>query len=346
MSRKDHHQKVRVALWGLGAMGASIARIMADRRNLEIVGAIDLDESRIGKDLGNVIGLGRALGIPVSGKPDPVLRKGPDIILQATGSFLEQVGPQIIQGLEAGCNLISIAEEMTYPWATDAGLAERIHAMAVDAGLRVLGSGVNPGFIMDTLPLILSAVCTRVDKFEIRRVNDLSAFGRTVMRTQGVGLTGEAFRRGLEKGVVVGHVGFPQSIHLIASALGWPIDEIRETRSPIISSVKRKTDHVEVEPGQVAGCRHIARGFSNGIERIVLDHPQQVRPEAESLETGDYIRLRGEPDISLRIKPEIAGGTATAAIAVNLIPRVLESRPGLLCMTDVKIPVINGVRTS
>lgn len=339
----NHHQTVRVALWGLGAMGASIARILAERANIEIVGAIDLNPSRIGKDLGDVIGLGRELGIRVSGKPEPVLRKAPEIILQATGSFLEQVGPQIIQALEFGCNLISIAEEMTYPWVTDAALAERIHAMAVDADLRVLGSGVNPGFVMDTLPLILSAVCTRVERFEIRRVNDLSAFGETVMRTQGVGLSEEEFRRGLEEGAVVGHVGFPQSIHLMAAALGWPIDEIRESRSPIISSVRRKTAYVEVEPGQVAGCRHVARGFSKGNERIVLDHPQQVRPEAENQDTGDYIRLRGEPEIALTIKPEVAGGTATAAIAVNLIPRVLESRPGLLCMTDLKIPVVNGV---
>ncbi|HWJ03170.1 MAG TPA: NADP-binding protein, partial [Verrucomicrobiae bacterium] len=131
---------------------------------------------------------------------------------------------------------------------------------------------------------------------------------------------------------------FPESIGMIAKALGWEIDEINETREPIISRVRRQTSYALVEPGNVAGCRHTAQGLYQGKVLIELIHPQQVLPELEGVETGDYINIDGEPNINLRIQPEIPGGLGTMAMAVNMIPQVIAAKSGLLTMADLPVP--------
>jgi len=169
-------------------------------------------------------------------------------------------------------------------------------------------------------------------------VNDLSPYGPTVLDSQGVGLTPDEFRLGLEEGRVVGHFGFRESITMVADALGWEIERITETREPIISSVSRSTPIVTVEPGQVAGCHHTAVAFRQGRPVIKLIHPQQILHHYEDVETGDRIEIRGTPDISVSSSPEIPGGVATASLAVNMIPRVLNADPGLYSMADLPVP--------
>ncbi|WDU84324.1 hypothetical protein PWK10_08620 [Caloramator sp. Dgby_cultured_2] len=158
------------------------------------------------------------------------------------------------------------------------------------------------------------------------------------MRTQGVGTPPEEFEKGIKEGTIVGHIGFQQSIPMIADALGIEIDEVVETREPIISSVYRETPHVKVEPGMVAGCKHIAYGKKNGEVVITLEHPQQIHPHLEGVETGDYIWIEGDPNLSLSIKPETPGGIGTIAVAVNMIPHVINSEPGLKSMIDMPLP--------
>jgi 4-hydroxy-tetrahydrodipicolinate reductase len=153
-----------------------------------------------------------------------------------------------------------------------------------------------------------------------------------------VGLSPEAFSQGLEDGRVVGHIGFPQSIHMIAAALGWEIEYVEEHREPIVARVARETPFVRVEPGQVAGCLHQARAYRRGQPVIELIHPQQVRPELEQVQTGDYIEIRGTPDVRLSGSPEIPGGQGTIGLAVNAIPRVLAAAPGLYSMAELPVP--------
>jgi 4-hydroxy-tetrahydrodipicolinate reductase len=261
-----------------------------------------------------------------------------DIVLLATDSFVKNVFPQIKLIVESGKNCITIAEEMAYPYVIDKELSEEINNLAVKNGVTVLGTGVNPGFVLDTLITTLTGACRRVDKIRAARINDLSPFGTTVMRTQGVGTTPEEFKKGLEDGSIVGHIGFKQSINMIADALGLEIDEIVETREPIISSTYRETPYVKVEPGMVAGCKHIGYGMRNGEAIITLEHPQQIHPSAENVETGDYIWVEGDPNLNLSIKPETPGGIGTIAVAVNMIPHVINSKPGLVTMNDLPIP--------
>jgi 4-hydroxy-tetrahydrodipicolinate reductase len=323
-------------------MGGGIARLLASRDSAVVVGAIDSDPAKIGRSLGEVIGEPSAYpGVIVSGDPVSVLEgEGRDaqVVVVATGSFLRDVSGQILLAVRHGKNVISIAEEMAYPMAADPDIARRIDELAKEHGVSVLGTGINPGFILDTLIITLTSVCAEVTRVRAARINDLSPFGPTVMRTQGVATTEDEFWQGIASGAIVGHIGFPESMHMIADALGWKLDEIRETREPIISRTERVTKYARVLPGMVAGCRHIARAFSGGREVITLEHPQAVLPSAEGVETGDFIWIEGVPGVNLAMKPEIPGGTGTIAISANMIPRVMAAPPGLLTMRDLPTP--------
>ncbi len=153
-----------------------------------------------------------------------------------------------------------------------------------------------------------------------------------------MGTTVEQFEAGVADGSIVGHIGFHESIGLIASALGWEIDEIVETRAPIVTGVERQTASAHVMPGDVCGCRHTANGYSKGELKIELIHPQQIRPELEGVETGDYIKIYGDPDVSMSNKPEIPGGKGTYASVGNYIPLIGAAKPGIVTVADLPLP--------
>lgn len=332
-------KKIRVAMWGFGAMGSGMVRLMLEKSGIEVVGVIDQRPELVGKDVGDVLELGKKTGIVITDKPETVLSKDKvDVCLQAIHSFTKIVFPSLKTIIESGVNVISIAEEMSSPAAQEPELAKQIDELALKHGVTVLGTGINPGFVLDQMVINLSGVCLNVKHIEASRINDLSPFGKTVMETQGVGTTPEVFEAGIKDGSIVGHIGFPESIAMISNALGLSVDKIEETREPIISKTHRETDCVKVEPGMVAGCRHIATGYSNGVEVIKLIHPQQIHPHLENVDTGDYIKITGDPNVSMAIKPEIPGGKGTMAAAVNMIPLVVKAKPGLKNMADMPVP--------
>ena len=330
---------IRVLQWGLGAMGSGIARLVLDKTGLELVGAIDNRTDYAGEDLGSVLKLDRQLGIKVTNHPDEVLNKEKvDVVVIATTSWLIEQAPDLRRIIKAGINCVSIAEEMADPYAQSPELAAELDQLCKQNNATLLGTGVNPGFVLDLLVVVLTGGNHQVERIEASRVNDLSPYGPTVMRSQGVGITPAAFKAGIEDGSIVGHVGFPESIHMISDALGLGIDRIEQVREPIISQVYRETPHVKVQPGMVAGCAHTGIGYRGEKEVIRLVHPQQIHPHLEGQETGDSIHIFGKPEIHLAIKPEIAGGIATMGLAVNMIPRVYSATPGLKRMIDLPVP--------
>ncbi|MDO9509424.1 MAG: 2,4-diaminopentanoate dehydrogenase [Thermovirgaceae bacterium] len=335
---------VRVIVVGLGAMGSGIAKLLLDKEAFEIVAAVASRKEKQGKDLGDLLGLGRKTGV-ITTSSDEAFSVNADIVIQATTSFAKEACPEILEFIRSGKNVISIAEEMSYPHIVEPELASRMDQAARESGVTILGTGINPGFILDTLILTLTAPFQRVLSIKASRVNDLSPFGHGVMKTQGVGTSPEEFNKGLKEGKITGHIGFLQSVNMIADALGWELDEIVESREPIISSVRRETPHVKIEPGMVAGCNHTAKGMRDGEAVIWLEHPQQVHPQLEGVETGDYIDIKGDSSsLNMVIKPEIPGGIGTISMAVNMIPHVLNARPGLLTMLDMPFPRAMGAR--
>ncbi|MBE3579632.1 2,4-diaminopentanoate dehydrogenase [Caldanaerobacter subterraneus] len=331
-------ENIKVVVWGLGAMGSGIAKMILSKKGMEIVGAIDTDPNKIGKDLNELLGT-NSKSVYVTSNPDEVIRKGSaDIAVIATSSYVEKVFPLIKKAVENGMNVITTAEEMAYPWAQHPDLADEIDRLAKENGVTVLGTGINPGFVLDYLITALTGVCMEVESIKASRINDLSPFGKAVMEEQGVGLTPEEFEEGVKKGTVAGHIGFPESITMISKAIGWKLSGIEQVREPIISKTHRETPYAKVEPGYVAGCRQVGYGKVDGEVKIILEHPQQIQPEKEGVDTGDYIEIKGTPNIKLSIKPEIPGGIGTIAICVNMIPHVINAEPGLVTMLDLPVP--------
>jgi 2,4-diaminopentanoate dehydrogenase len=335
---------IRVAVWGTGMMGQGLLGYILDRpEDIELVGAIDVSPDKQGRTVGEL--LGRDCGVTITSDHDSVLALRPDVVCVLTASNLHEITGPVEAAIRADADVIGIAETLSYPWASDAAWAERIDGLAREHGVSVLGTGINPGFVLDALPIMLSSVCLRIDRIEASRVNDLSPFGPTVMKSQGVGTTVEQFEAGVADGSIVGHIGFHESIGLISYALGWEIDKIVETREPIVTSVERSTPHVRVAPGDVCGCRHTARAYSSGELKIELIHPQQIHPELEGQETGDYITIVGDPTIHMANTPEIPGGKGTYASIGNYIPLIGSAAPGIVTVVDMPLPRFSSPTT-
>ncbi len=330
---------IRVLLLGTGQMGSGIGRLILEKQGLALVAGYGRRRERAGLDLGRAIGLHRNLGIALgSDLQSEIAQSRPHVAIQTTCSRLADAMDEIVTLIRNRVPVISIAEEMAYPAATSAAAAAEIDRLALEHGVAVVGTGVNPGFVLDLLVIVLSGVCSEIRSIVATRVNDLSPYGPSVLAAQGVGLSVEAFYRNLEVGNVAGHFGFPQSMRMIGDTLGWEIERIEESRQPIVSTVRRATPFVVVEPGHVAGCLHTAVAFRAGAAVIRLVHPQQVHPQLEGVHTGDTIEINGTPNVRLIGSPEIPGGLATIGIAVNMIPRVLSAPPGLHCMADLPAP--------
>ena len=330
---------IRVLVLGTGRMGSGIARLVLDKPGMELVGAYGRRRGRAGMDLGQAIGLERDLGLALGNDLAAVIEQTrPEIAIQATCSRVVDARDELETLVHHGVHVISIAEQLVYTACSSPSFARDLQEMAVARDVAVLGTGINPGFVLDLLIIALTGVCADVHSIKARRVNDLSPYGPSVLAAQGVGLSPAEFDRGLAEGRVAGHYGFAESIHLIGAALGWQITRIEETREPIIASIRRETPAVVVEPGEVAGCNHRAVAYREEQPVITLMHPQQVHPELEGVATEDVIEITGAPDIRLAGSPEIPGGQGTVALAVNMIPRVLSAPPGLHTMAELPVP--------
>ncbi len=336
--RQEH---VKVAIWGFGAMGSGMARMLLNKTGVDIVGVCDRNAARVGKDMYELLGVDRGDRTPVIVKSDideVIQEKSCDICLCATDSFTEKAFPRLKHVLEKKINVISTAEEMAYPQAQKPELAQELDRIAKENGVSILGTGINPGLIMDLLVVILTGCMTDVTQIEAKRVNSLSPFGHAVMEEQGVGITVDAFNKGVEDGTLAGHVGFPESIRMIADAIGWEVEKIEQQMKPIVTTVDRKSPHGFAAAGHVAGVNMTGQGYVDGEVKIDMIHPQQIEPEMEGTFTGDYITLKGTPEVNMSIKPEVEGGLGTIAMCVNMIPQVINADPGLKTMLDLPVP--------
>lgn len=334
-------ENVRVAIWGFGAMGSGMAKMLLTKKGVDIVGVCDRNKSRAGRSMYDVLGVPRGDRPEVIINPDVdavITEKSCDICLCATDSFTEQAYPRLKSILEKKVNVISTAEEMAYPQAQNPELAQALDEIAKANGVSILGTGINPGLIMDLLVVVLTGCMTDVTEIEAKRVNSLSPFGRAVMVEQGVGITVDAFERGVQDGTLAGHVGFAESIRMIGDAIGWTVDEIKTQMQPIVTTVDRTSPHGFAAAGNVAGVSMTGQGYVEGAVKINMIHPQQIEPELEGTYTGDYITLKGTPEVNMRIQPEVEGGLGTIAMCVNMIPQVINAHPGLKTMLDLPVP--------
>ncbi len=332
------NEPVRVIQYGVGPIGAGIVRLMLEKPGIQIVGAVDSDPAKAGKDLGQVAGVGRDLGVVVSAEARPVLRAGADVVIHTTSSYLAQVKDQLIECLEARINVDSTCEELAYPWRKHPKLSEQLDSCAADNKVSLLGIGVNPGFAMDKLVLTLATVCQKVTGVEVRRVVNASKRRLPLQKKVGAGMTVEEFRAQVAAGVIKHH-GLPESAAMIADSLGLPVERIEETIEPVIAAQPVKTEFLEAQAGRVAGVHQVARAYAGNQENIFLELKMYVGAE----EPVDAISIRGLPDLNMQIPGGIHGDLATAAVAVNCIPAVIEARPGLLTARDIPMCFFPGL---
>jgi 4-hydroxy-tetrahydrodipicolinate reductase len=332
-------ENVKVIIWGLGAMGSGIADVLLSKQGVEITGVVGRGH-KVGTSMFDY------LETPKENRPDVHLgefkdvikENGADVVIICTDSFTRDTFDKIKYCLEKKINVISSAEEMAYPKAQEPELTEEMDRIAKQNGVSVLGTGINPGLIMDLLAVCLTGCMTHVESIECKRVNSLSPFGPKVMEEQGVGITKEKFLKGVEEGTLSGHVGFAESVYMIADAIGWPIDGFKQQMAPIMTTVDRKSKYGFAKAGDVAGVNMTGQGYMNDQVKIDMKHPQQIEPEMEGTHTGDYIVIKGTPEVNMAIKPEVDGGLGTIAMCVNMIPHVINAAPGLKTMIDLPVP--------
>ena len=255
-----------------------------------------------------------------------------------TNSFTRDVYDKLVFVMERGMNVITSAEEMAYPQAQEPELAAKLDEIARRNGVTVLGTGINPGLIMDLLVILWTGACESVDHIVSRRVNSLSPFGPAVMEEQGIGLGVAEFEKRKAAGTMTGHVGFAESIRMITDALGWKLDKFEQDMEPIVTDVDRKSPYGFAAAGHVAGVAMKGWGTVDGQVKIEMDHPQQIEPEQVGIHTGDYVEIQGIPPVNMVNSPEIEGGIGTMAMIMNCIPHVINARPGLKTMVDIPVP--------
>jgi 4-hydroxy-tetrahydrodipicolinate reductase len=333
-------QNINVVIWGFGAMGKGIAEMLVTKKGVQICGVCDVNPNIVGKNFLDFIeNTSDHPNVKVNDDIDNILSSNKvDVVLLATDSFTKKAYDKIVKVLEYGVNVISTAEEMAYPKANEKVLAEKLDKLAKEKKVTILGTGINPGFVMDLLVIALTGVMTKVNHISVERVNSLSPFGPTVMDEQGVGISSDEFNKRKAEGNLAGHVGFKESVTMIADALGVNLSKFTQSMKPILTNVDRKSKYGEAKKGSLAGIDMIAEGSINDKSFIDMKHPQQIEPELEGIKTGDYINLEGSPNVNMCITPEIDGGIGTIAMCVNMIPHVLNANPGLKTMIDLPVP--------
>jgi 4-hydroxy-tetrahydrodipicolinate reductase len=323
---------IRVIEYGLGPIGSAVARHIVERADLELVGGVDIDPAKVGKDVGEVIGLDDKLGFPVSDTLAKALEKTKaDLVMHTTSSYFDLFNDQVAEILEAGLDIVSTAEELSFPWLDHPEEAAEIDAMAKRAGKTVLGTGVNPGFLMDSLPLNITAICQRVDRIDVTRAMNASFRRGPFQKKIGSGMTVGEFNAKMAEGRM-GHVGLPESMAMVFDTLGKKLARYEDEVEPVVAEKLVKTDFFEVQPGKVRGLKQVARGYTDEGEFLTLTFIAAL----DNDEDGDTIKITGKPDLEVKLKGT-NGDIATVAIAVNAIRRVKEAAPGLVTMRDLPI---------
>jgi hypothetical protein len=325
---------IRVMFMGLGPIGCAVVKQVAARKGFRIVAAVDLDPAKVGKDLGDVAGAGRKLRVKVTADVSATIKTSkPDVVAHCTVSSIKAAVPQFGALLKARVPVVSSTEELSYPWRANRASAKKIDEMAKKAKVAVLGTGINPGFAMDALPIVLTGICADVQKVQVDRIQDASIRRLPFQKKIGATLTPAEFDA-LVKTKAVRHVGLTESVSMLADALGFKVDRITDEIQPKIATETVKSEFLTVEPGQVCGIVQDGVGYRKDVPVISL----HMEAYLGAPETYDEVRIEGSPNLRVRAHGGYHGDIATASILVNSLPKVIDAKPGLHTMRTMPIP--------
>ena len=331
------NKKFTVVQVGFGSMGKLITTLLLKRKNIHLKGLVDIDPRFKGKKLSNFFDLKDEQDLIIkSNFANIIAKQKADVVIIATSSSLEKISLIIKEAVKSGSNVISICEELSYPFQYYPNLSEELHHLAKSQNVSIVGSGINPGYLMDLLPIVITAPCQSVESIRVTRMMNSGKRRESFQRKMGTGLTKEEFNQKMKEKSITGHVGLTQSIQMIIAALGIEYDEILElTPKPIISENEFTTSYGDYVPkGNVCGLHSKAIAKKQGKNIIILD----FIAFASEHEEFDSVTIEGNPDIHQKIIGGIHGDVGTAAIVVNLIPILIDAKPGLLTMKDLPIP--------
>lgn len=323
-------KKMKVVQYGMGPVGNKITVYLAERKKLVIVGAVDIDPQKVGKDVGELAGLS-PLGVTIQNDAAVLFRETkPDAVMLTTTSDLEKIQPQIMEILSYGINIVTTCEELSFPWKTNPKIANAIDAAAKQNGVSVLSTGVNPGFFMDFLPAALSGVCRSVTKVRIERIQNAGIRRIPFQKKVGVGLSLSEFQERVDN-KTLRHVGLTESMHMIAHQLGWELDKTEDIVKPLVADKPLKTPDFDIAAGMAMGVQQSGHGYINGEEVMTLIFTAGLGV----LESYERTFLEGSPGVDMKISGGVNGDIATCAINVNAIPTVVNAAPGLRTMIDL-----------
>ncbi|MFH1851958.1 MAG: dihydrodipicolinate reductase [Candidatus Neomarinimicrobiota bacterium] len=324
---------LKIVQVGLGPLGQKIVGYLLERGGLELVAAIDIDPQKTGRDVGELIG-GAPIGVKVARDLASGLgQQRADVAILATVSGLDKILPQITSLAQAGLNIVSTCEELSCPWRTNPGLAADIDRICRDNNVACVGTGVNPGFLMDYLPSVLSAVCQDVTRISVERIQDASSRRIPFQEKIGAGLTLDQFAEKVSGGSLR-HVGLVESVQLIAGCFNWELDQVTETLEPVMAETEITTGFRPIEAGQACGVEQIGSGWLNGKEVIRL----RFRAAVGEPDPVDSIEISGNPGFKSSIPGGVQGDVATCAITVNALRAIGNAGPGLKTMLDIPVP--------
>ena len=325
---------VRVVQYGIGPIGLESIRTVLSKEHtgrIKLVGAIDIDPAKVGRDVADLLHLSEPTGVVVSDDAAKVLSESnADVVLHTTSSFLGSMYRQLIDCAEAGCHVVSSTEELSYPYDRHPSIAEELDAVARQHGVSIIGTGVNPGYAMDALALMATGVCTQVHNVTVERVVDASKRRLPLQQKVGAGITAAEFAQKKATGKF-GHIGLRESLLMVADGLGWPLSSVEESLEPVLADEKVDTPYLSVEKGQVAGIHHSIKGYVNGTCHLILDLKMYVGAK----ESFDSVTVDGVPPMKMKIADGIFGDTATIAALVNTVPLALSAKPGLHTVKDL-----------
>lgn len=328
-------KKIKVIQFGLGPIGLESLKLAAEQSWLEILGGVDIDPAKAGKTLAELTGCAALGGANVFPSLDALFAAvgAPDVVLHTAGSSAAASFAQMKPALERGISVASTCEELIFPALKTPDLARDYDALCRRTGARIAGTGVNPGFVMDILPICLTGVSREVTSIYVERVVNASTRRQPLQAKIGSGQNPGDFRAKFAAGKA-GHAGFQQSAALLAHAMGWTLDEIRETCEPVVATSRVVTKFFDVAAGQSLGIHQKCVGLVAGETKIKLD----LQMYLDASLPHDAIVVRGRPDLNLVLNGGVAGDDATVASLINIIPRLLAGAPGVRLMTELAVP--------
>jgi 4-hydroxy-tetrahydrodipicolinate reductase len=315
---------------GLGPIGRQIVRYACERPGIRLAAAVDTDPAKVGLDVGTLLA-GAPLGVTVvADGAEALSNPRATVAVVATVSSMAAVEAQIRLCIENGKHVVSSTEELAHPWDTHPEVARRVDAAARAKGVTVLATGVNPGLAMDTLPLTLSGACRQIDRIQVQRHQDAALRRRPFQHKIGAGLPPHRFAEKVAAGTIR-HVGFTESIQMIARSLGWQLERTDDDVAPVIADAPVSSPFLKVAAGQVAGVRQVARGYRDGRAVITLELEAYLGHPAPK----DAVTIHGDPPLYSEVKGGINGDVATCAMVVNALPKVIAAAPGLKTMPEI-----------